>query len=76
MQPSHKGGTDASDDENGLSPLTVNEIRRLYTKLVLTIQHTTEHVLAWSAFRRLCNQRARTSHYRKRLERLGRYEPP
>jgi hypothetical protein len=56
--------------------LTSNEIRHLFAKLVLAVQHATEHVLARSAFRQLCNQRARASHYRKRLERLQSDEPP
>jgi len=59
-----------------LIPLTVNEIRRLFATLILTARHATKHVLAWSNFRRLCNQRARAAHYRKRLERLGSYDPP
>lgn len=41
----------------------------------LTVNHAIDHVLAWSDFRRLCNQRARDSHYRKRLEPLEGYEP-
>ena len=45
-------------------------------RLILTARRTADHILAWSTFRTLCNQRARNSHYRKRLERLGRYEPP
>jgi hypothetical protein len=56
--------------------LTVNEIRRLLAKLVLTVQHTIAHVLAWSAFRERCRRRARDSHYRQRLSTLGSYEPP
>ena len=57
-------------------PLTVNEIRRLFATLILAARHTTEHLLAWSTFRQLCNQRARATHYRKRLERLKSNEPP
>jgi hypothetical protein len=56
--------------------LTVNEIRRLFATLILAVLHPVAHVLAWSAFRQLCNQRARATHYRKRLERLGSYDPP
>ncbi|GIJ59371.1 hypothetical protein Vau01_068870 [Virgisporangium aurantiacum] len=56
--------------------MTANEIRRLFATLILTIRHTIDHILAWSDFRRLCCRRARHSHYRKRLERLERYEPP
>jgi hypothetical protein len=61
---------------DGLIPLTSNEIRRLYATLVLAIPHTADHILAWSAFRQHCNQRARATHYRKRLSTLGSYEPP
>jgi hypothetical protein len=59
-----------------LIPLTSNEIRHLFATLILAVQHTVDHVLAWSAFRQLCSQRARASHYRKRLSTLGSYEPP
>jgi hypothetical protein len=56
--------------------LTVNEIRRLFATLILATRHAVEHVLAWSAFRELSRQRARAAHHRKRLERLGSYDPP
>jgi hypothetical protein len=71
-----KGGVTAGNGEDGLIPLTVNEIRRLFATLILAARHTVEHVLAWSTFRQLCNQRARAAHYRKRLERLGSCDPP
>ena len=48
-----------------LIPLTVNEIRRLFGKLV-AITHTVTHWLAWSRWRRLHQARARASHYRRR----------
>jgi hypothetical protein len=48
--------------------LTSNEIRRLFAKLVLTGRHHVEQVWRWSGFRRLRQQQARASHYRKRLE--------
>lgn len=41
---------------DGLTPLTVNEIRRRLAALVLTARHTAEHVLAWSDLRRRCIQ--------------------
>lgn len=56
--------------------LTVKEIRHRFATLVLAAKKTTRHTLAWSNFWRLCNQRARTAHYRKRLSTLGSYEPP
>ena len=56
--------------------MSSNEIRRLFAKLILTAQHTATHVLAWSDYRQACTQRARTTHYRKRLEHLQSDEPP
>jgi hypothetical protein len=48
--------------------LTSNEIRRLFTKLVLAVTDTTEHVWHWSGYRRRRQQQARACHYRKRVE--------
>jgi SRSO17 transposase len=52
--------------EPQLIPLTVNEIRRLFAKLVADTAHTITHWLNWSRWRRLHQARARTSHYRRR----------
>ena len=49
-----------------LIPLTVNEIRHLFAKLVANTAHTITHWLSWSHWRRLHQARARTSHYRRR----------
>jgi SRSO17 transposase len=49
-----------------LIPLTVNEIRRLFAKLITNTVHTIDHWLAWSRWRRLHQARAKTSHYRRR----------
>ena len=49
-----------------LIPITVNEIRRLFGKLVAITIHTIDHWLAWSRWRRLHQARAKTSHYRRR----------
>jgi SRSO17 transposase len=46
--------------------LTVNEIRRLFAKLVTNTIHTIGHWLTWSRWRRRHQARARTSHYRSR----------
>jgi SRSO17 transposase len=54
-----------------LIPLTVNEIRRLFAKLVATT-HTITHWLAWSRWRRLHQARAKTSHYRRRGQQTDR----
>ena len=48
-------------------PLTVNEIRRLFTVLVNTAAHTVAHHLHWSLWRRTHQARARRSHYKRRL---------
>jgi SRSO17 transposase len=49
-----------------LIPLTVNEIRRLFAKLITNTVHTIDHWLAWSRWRRRHQARAETSHYRRR----------
>ena len=51
-----------------LIPLTSNEIRRLFSKLVLIGQTTVWQVLHWSDWRRQRQAEAKASHYRKRLE--------
>jgi hypothetical protein len=67
-----------------LGPHLIRQIRKPIRLASITLRspqrylrgYTTDHILAWSAFRMLCNQRARRSHYRRRLERLTRYGPP
>jgi hypothetical protein len=49
-----------------LIPLSVNEIRRLFAKMIANMVHTITHWLAWSRWRRLHQTRAQTSHYRRR----------
>jgi SRSO17 transposase len=49
-----------------LIPLSVNEIRRLFAKMIANALHTITHWLAWSRWRRLHQARAKTSHYRRR----------
>jgi SRSO17 transposase len=53
-------------DDHELIPLTVNEIRRMFAKLVANTLHTITHWLAWSRWRRLHQARAKTSHYGRR----------
>jgi hypothetical protein len=48
-----------------LVSLSVNEIRRLFAKLIANTVHIGQW-LAWSRWRRLHQARARTSHYRRR----------
>jgi SRSO17 transposase len=56
--------TTPPDPDNGLIPLTRNEIRRLLTAANATISHAT-HTLRWSTWRRRHQHRARTSHYQR-----------
>ncbi|MGI5152978.1 hypothetical protein ACQEVC_42455 [Plantactinospora sp. CA-294935] len=49
-----------------LIPLTVNEIRRLFAKLVLTPIRAAGYWLTWSDWRRRHQARAKLSHYRRR----------
>ncbi|WP_442946017.1 hypothetical protein [Nonomuraea sp. LPB2021202275-12-8] len=44
------------------------EIRRVLARLFIPATNAIEHVLAWSAFRRLHQARARLSHYRRRRD--------
>jgi SRSO17 transposase len=52
--------------EPGLIRLTVNEIRRLFAKLITNTTRPTSFHMAWSRWRRQHQARARTSHYRTR----------
>jgi SRSO17 transposase len=52
----------------GLIPFTVNEIRRLFDKLILTPTATENTIWAWSHWRRKHQSAARTHHYRRRSE--------
>ena len=49
----------------GLIDLTVNEFRRLFDALLLTPRRTMATLLAWSAWRRRHQARARECHYRR-----------
>ncbi len=53
-----------------LIPLTVPEVRRLLWRLSWRMLPPPEMVLAWSAWRRRHQARARRSHYKRRLTRL------
>jgi hypothetical protein len=52
-----------------LIPLTLNEIRHLFDKLVLARSATADTIWAWSLWRRKHQSTARTCHYRRRSER-------
>jgi SRSO17 transposase len=49
-----------------LIPLSVNEIRHLFAKLITNTVHPITHWLHWSTWRRRHQTRARTSHYTRR----------
>jgi SRSO17 transposase len=61
---------DAADE---LIPLTVNEIRHLFAKLITSTVRTNGYWLHWSAWRRRHQQRALTSHYRRRSAEIDRH---
>jgi hypothetical protein len=56
--------------------LSSNEIRRLFTKLVLAGRTATDRVLHWSGWRRRRQAQAKASHYRKRLKTAESNDPP
>ena len=49
-----------------LTPLSVNEIRHLFAKLITNTVRTISYRLHWSTWRRRHQTRARTSHYARR----------
>ena len=56
-----------------LIPLTVNEIRHLFAKLITSTVRTISYWLRWSTWRRRHQQRALTSHYKRRDAATGRH---
>ena len=60
-----------ADDE--LIPLTVNEIRHLFAKLITRTVRTISYWLHWSTWRRRHQKRALTSHYRRRESNTDRH---
>jgi len=52
--------------EQRLIPLSFNEIRRMFAKLIANTIHPISHWLAWSNWRRRHQASAQTSHYRRR----------
>ena len=51
---------------DGLIPITVNELRRLFDALLLRPNRSPNRLLHWSTWRRRHQARARASHYRRR----------
>jgi hypothetical protein len=47
-------------------PLSVQEIRRLLWRIVLAVQQTAQHILAWSHWRRRHQHLAQSYHYKRR----------
>lgn len=50
---------------SGVKPLSVNEVRRLWNRVVVRVAHTIEHVLHWSRWRLASQARARASHHKR-----------
>jgi SRSO17 transposase len=55
----------ATPAPNGLIPLSLNEIRHLFVRLVLPHVHDTAACLRWSQWRRRHQHRARQAHYQR-----------
>jgi hypothetical protein len=58
----HERFNHSADDDQTLIPLTFNEIRRLFTRLITNSIHTIGHWLHWSTWRRRHQAHAKTSH--------------
>lgn len=54
-----------------LIALTANEIRHLFTRLVNDTQHSIQHLLHWSRWRRRHQAHARECHYRRQAIQLA-----
>ena len=63
-----KGGNYSPDEE--LIPMTVPEVRRLFTRFVWTETSPPDFVLYWSWWTRRHQARARQCHYKRRLSNL------
>jgi SRSO17 transposase len=59
---------DRSPTPAGLIPMTLNEFRRLFDSLALSVAGTLEHTLAWSTWRRKHQATARHHHYHRRSQ--------
>ncbi len=62
-----------SDTDDELIPLTVNEIRHLFAKLITNTIRKLSYWLHWSQWRRRHQQRALTSHYKRRDQPIDRH---
>lgn len=59
---------DGTPTPHGLIPFTLNEIRRLFDKLILARTATQDTIWAWSLWRRKHQAIARSCHYQRRSE--------
>ena len=59
---------DHTPTPQGLIPFTLNEIRRLFDKLILVRTATQDTIWAWSLWRRKHQATARLYHYKRRSE--------
>ncbi len=59
---------DRSPTPPTLIPLTLNEFRRLFDTLTLTVTTSVEHTITWSTWRRKHQATARHHHYRRRSQ--------
>ncbi|MFC7388473.1 IS701 family transposase [Sphaerisporangium rhizosphaerae] len=57
------------DEDEDVIALTVPEIRRLFTVLVMTPHRQIQEILRWSRWRRRHQHQARRSHYQRRSQR-------
>nr|WP_083466206.1 hypothetical protein [Kibdelosporangium sp. MJ126-NF4]CEL14194.1 transposase [Kibdelosporangium sp. MJ126-NF4]CTQ88562.1 transposase [Kibdelosporangium sp. MJ126-NF4] len=57
-----------ADSVEGLIPLTLNEIRRLYIRLVVEPARTAVDTEAWSRWRRQHQYRAQQAHYQRQSD--------
>jgi SRSO17 transposase len=64
----------AEPPPEGLAPLTVNEVRRLFNALVNQPFRSVAHTLRWSRWRRRRHAAAQACHYRRRERQLSRRE--
>jgi hypothetical protein len=64
--PTHRPGPHTAIRNIGSSPLTMQEVRRLFTTLINTAHLAADHVLQWSLWRRNHQANARSADNRRR----------
>lgn len=58
----------AKPTPDGLIPLTFNEIRHLFTRLIVQPVHDITDTLRWPSWRRRHQHRARQAHYQRQSD--------